>query len=104
MAKKPKNIPQGRQGTPAASAPSGVLARLMATQQGASSALGDQTVVWNEAEVSALRDLLTPEHRARFDSVVETQLCALGTAMHKAREAASDREAQAATKLQDLDC
>ena len=85
------------------SAPSGVLARLLATQQGASTALGDQAVAWNEAEVSALRDLLTPEHRARFDSVIETQLCALGAAMHKAREAASAREAQAATKLQDLD-
>ncbi|WP_371435974.1 AAA family ATPase [Polaromonas sp.] len=103
MAKKQKNIPQGRQGTPVATAPSGVLTRLMATQQGASTALGDQAVAWNEAEVLALRDLLTPEHRARFDSVIETQLCALGTAMHKAREAASAREAQAATKLQDLD-
>ena len=74
MAKKQKNISQGRLGTPVVSAPSGVLARLLATQQGASTALGDQAVAWNEAEVSALRDLLTPEHRARFDSVIETQL------------------------------
>lgn len=103
MPKKPKNLPPARQVPSAAAAPAAALARLLATQQAASPVLGDQTVTWNEAEVSALCDAIAPEHRARFDSVIERQVCGLGSAMHKALKEASDREAEAARKLQELD-
>lgn len=65
--------------------------------------LGDPSVTWNEAEVLALRDVIEQEHRARFESVIESQLCGLGSAMHKALKDASDREAEAARRLQELD-
>lgn len=103
MSKKHKNLPPVRQGTTAAQPMTGVLARLFATQKGASAVLGDQSVTWNEAEVLALRDALAPEHRARFDSVIESQLCGLGSAMHKALKDASDRAAETARALQEVD-
>jgi hypothetical protein len=102
MSKKHKNIPPARQGASTAAAPAGALARLLATQKAASPVLGDQSVTWNEAEVLALRDVLAPEHRARFDFVIESQLCGLGSAMHNALKEASDREAAAAKRLQEL--
>lgn len=83
--------------------PSGAIARLFATQRGASAVLEKQSVTWNEAEVLALRDALGPEHRARFDSVIESQLCGLGSAMHKALKEASELAAEAARKLQEVD-
>ncbi|MGY0193508.1 AAA family ATPase [Leptothrix sp. BB-4] len=103
MSKKHKNLPQPRQGASATAAPAGALARLLATQQSASAVLGDRAPTWNEAEVSALRDAIAPDQRARFDSVIESQLCALGSAMHNVLKEASDREAEAAKQLQHLD-
>lgn len=103
MSKKHKNLPPVRQGSAAAQPPNGAIARLFATQKGASAVLGEQSVIWNEADVLALRDALAPEHRARFDAVIESQLCGLGSAMHKALKDASDRAAEAARKLQELD-
>lgn len=103
MSKKHKNLPQVRQGTTAAQPPTGALARLFATQKGASAVLGEQSLTWNESEVLALRDALAPEHRARFDSVIESQLCGLGSAMHKVLKDASERASEAARKLQEVD-
>jgi hypothetical protein len=103
MSKKHKNLPQPRQGASAAATPAAALARLLATQQSASAVLGDRAPTWNEAEVLALRDAIAPEQRARFDSVIENQLCALGSAIHNVLREASDREAEAAKQLQHLD-
>jgi hypothetical protein len=103
MSKKHKNLPPSRQGAQGASAPTGAIAKLFATQQAASPVLGDRATAWNEAEVLALRDAVAPEHRTRVESVIEIQLCGLGSAMHKMLKEASDREADASRRLQQLD-
>lgn len=102
MSKKQKNLPPSRPGAQGPIAPAGALARLLATQQAASPLLGDRAPTWNEAEVLALRDAVALEQRSRFDAVIENQLCALGKAMQDALLAASHREVEAATKLQQL--
>lgn len=103
MPKKPKNLPPSRQIAPGAVAPAGALTKLLATQQAASPVLGDRAPTWNEAEVLGLRDAIAPEHRSRFDSVIESQLCGLGKAMQEVLKAATDREAEANRKLQQLE-
>lgn len=102
MSKKHKNLPPSRAGAQGAIAPSGALTRLLATQQAASPLLGNRAPAWNEVEVLALRDAIAHEQRSRFDAVIENQLCALGKAMQETLQAASHREVEAATKLQQL--
>lgn len=103
MSKKHKNSLPVRQSTTVKPPVAGPWARLVATQQAAVPVLADQAVTWSEADVLALRDALTPEQAARFEAVIESQLCELGAAMHKARTAALARESAAAVKLQELD-
>lgn len=103
MSKKPKNTSLGRQAATNKVAATGPWARLVATQQAALPVLADQLVTWNEEDILALRDALTPEQMPRFAAVIEGQLCALGAVMHKAREAALAREADAATQLKMLE-
>lgn len=102
MAKKQKgNIPV----RPAASAPapqSSTLARIFATQQVAATVIGDPPVLWEEAEVKALCEVIPADQRARFDAVIDRQLCELGKAMHKAHKAGLDAQAEAASKLDQL--
>lgn len=102
MSKKQKNYPQSRSGPQVAIAPTGALAKLLATQQAVSTLLSDRAPTWNEAEVLALRDAIAIEQRSHFDSVIESQLCGLGKAMQAALQAAALREVEAATKLQQL--
>lgn len=103
MSKKHKNIPSARQNNSAKPAVTGLVTRLTATHKSAQAALTAQSWAWDEKELLALLEALTPEQHSRFAAVFESQICALGSAMHKAHEVATKREAEASAKILELE-
>jgi hypothetical protein len=99
MSKKhSKQIPQRPQPS-GPTALSGIWAKLAATSQASLPVVHDQAVSWNESEVLALREVLSAEQQERFAPVIERNLCALGSAMHKAIARAKELEEGAVEKM-----
>ena len=103
MSSRNRNIPSSRRNNQTKPAVTGLLARLTATHKSAQTALTDQSWTWDEKELCALLEALTPEQQSRFAAVFDSQICALGSAMQKAHEAATRREAEASAKMLQLE-